>query len=297
MRSMRLAAVALAVCLIPSLALAQKQIVLMATVTDPTGAEVTSVDPASVDFTEEGMPGKVLKVEALTTGVPKIQILLDNGNGIPKESLGDVRTAMKNLINALPAGVETTIVTTAPQPRMLQKATTDKGALLLSIDRLSPDDGSGRFVDAMFEATERIEKDKQEGVANTIFVISSNSGDLQIRDSDVNKTLQRIQQRRITVHMVLLNSSRTASSGGIQTDMGKTATGVSGGRFEAIAVPNRLITLLPEIGKQIAAATGPGSKQFRFTIERPAGAGANLGRVTFAISGKIPSNVGVAPAK
>src|SRR5215217_4407605 len=97
----RLAAMALALCLTDTGLFAQQQIVLIATITDPAGAEVTSVDPADVEFTENGTAGTVVKVEAVAAVIPKIQILIDNGLGIPSASLGDLRTAVKGLINAL----------------------------------------------------------------------------------------------------------------------------------------------------------------------------------------------------
>src|SRR6266542_3894575 len=79
MRSMRLGVTAIALCLMATGLLAQKQIVLVATITDPAGAEITSVDPADVEFTENGVAGTVIKVESVAAVVPKVQILIDNG--------------------------------------------------------------------------------------------------------------------------------------------------------------------------------------------------------------------------
>src|SRR5215212_89918 len=192
MRSMRLAAMAIALCLMATGLFAQQQIVLVATITDPTGAEVTSVDPADVEFTENGIAGTVVKVEAVAAVIPKIQILIDNGLGIPSASLGDLRTAVKGLINALPMNVEIALITTAPQPRMLEKPTTDRIKLLSAVDRLAPDTGSGKFVDSLFEATDRIAKDKQEGSSYTIISVASSVGDLNYRENDVKQVGQRV---------------------------------------------------------------------------------------------------------
>jgi hypothetical protein len=54
--------------------------------------------------------------------------------------------------------------------------------------------------------------------------------------------------------------------------------------METIAVANRMLTLLPEIGKQLATSMGPGSKQVKITVERPT-AGA-LGQVSVGVAGK-----------
>jgi hypothetical protein len=292
MRSIRLVATAIAICLTASGLLAQQQIVLVATITDPAGAEVANVDTADVEFTENGVAGTVVTVEPVATVVPKIQILVDNGVGIPAASLGDLRTAVKNLLNALPRNVEITLVTTAPQPRTLEKATTDHIKLLSAIDRLTPDGGAGRFVDSLYEATDRINKDKQEGSSYTIISVASSVGDLNFRESDVKTLSQRVAQKRTSVHVVILSSMNSASAGGIQVDLGKGLADMTGGRFETIAVANRLPTLLPEIGAQVAKSMAPGAKQFRITLQRPSNTSQALGRVGLAVKGKLLSNIG-----
>ena len=172
MRSI-LGATAIALCLASTGVFAQKEVVLRATITDPTGAEVTTINPADVSFTENGVEGKIIKVELVAAVVPKVQILVDNGLGMPAASLGDLRTAVKGLVNSLPTNVEVTLVTTAPQPRMLEKPTTDRIKQLSAVDRMAPDASAGRFVDSMYEATDRINKDKQEGSSYTIISIAS----------------------------------------------------------------------------------------------------------------------------
>src|SRR4051812_22357272 len=158
MRFSRFAVTASALALATTGLLAQKPLVLLATITDPSGAEVNSIDPAEVVFTENGTSGTVVKVEPVAALIPKVQLLVDNGIGMPPTSLGDLRTALKGLLTALPPNVEVTFVTTAPQPRMLEKATTDRIKLLSAVDRLTPDSGTGKFVDSMFEAIDRITK-------------------------------------------------------------------------------------------------------------------------------------------
>jgi hypothetical protein len=61
-------------CLAPSAAFAQRQLSLLATVTNPDGTPITALDPAAVLVTENGEAGKILKVEPIDR-VPKVQIL------------------------------------------------------------------------------------------------------------------------------------------------------------------------------------------------------------------------------
>ena len=90
MRSTLLGATAVAVCLATAGVLAQKQLSLVATITDPNGGDVTAIDPKDVRVLENDVAATVLKVEALQR-VPKLQVLVDNGSGMPSESIGDRR--------------------------------------------------------------------------------------------------------------------------------------------------------------------------------------------------------------
>jgi len=297
MRFIRFAVISAMVCLATTGLLAQKPLVLIGTVTDPTGAEVASVDTKDVVFTENGNAGTVVKVEPVAALVPKVQLLVDNGVGMPAESLSDLRNAVKGLISALPTNIEVTFVTTAPQPRFLEKATTDRVKLLSAVDRLAPDTGAGHFVDAFYEATDRAVKDKQEGAAYTIIAVGTSSGDLTYKDSDIKTIQQRVQQKRIGIQVVLLNRMNSGSIGSIQTDLGKGLADMTGGRFEVINVPNRILTLLPEIGTNVGKSMGPGAKQFKLTLQRPSGATGALGQVGIGINGKILSNLAVAPGQ
>ena len=292
MRTRLLTAAVLVLCVMATGLRAQRQLTLMATVTDPGGAEVATLEPGDIKFSENGTDGKAIKVEAIDS-VPKVQILIDNGIGVGSESLTDLRNAVRGLIEALPPSLEVTLVTTAPQPRFLERATTDKAKLLGAVNRLSPDSGAGRFAESLYEATDRIEKDEKGRY--TIVAFGTTSGDMQVRESDVQKTITRVQARGTTVHVVLLTSQRGAASGGaLQEELGQLLANNSRGRFEKIAVANRVATLLPEIGAQVAKTLGGASRLFRITVERPNGASGDLGKLSIGVVGKLVSNVSIA---
>jgi hypothetical protein len=287
------AATAVAVCLVAPGVLAQRQLSLIATITDPNGAEVGAIDPKDVRITENGEAANVIKVEPVER-VPKVQVLIDNGIGVPAESIGDLRNGVRGLLEALPAGIEVTVVSTAPQPRFLERPTTDRQKTLDAVNRLAPDTGAGRFVESLFEATQRIERDKQPDASYTIVMIGTSSGDTNVRERDITQILERLQKFRPVVHVALLTQvGRSASGGVIQGELGQAAAKQTGGRFENLAVPNRLATLLPEIGAQMAKTLGAGSRQFRFVVERPGGASGNLGTMAMGVSGKIVASVAI----
>ena len=105
-----------------------------------------------------------------------------------------LKDGVKGLIEALPANLEVTIVTTAPQPRFLVRPTTDKAMMIEGLARLAPDSGAGRFVESMNEATQRIEKDKSDHFP-VIIMSGTSSGDANVLERDVKRIFERIQKK------------------------------------------------------------------------------------------------------
>jgi len=268
MRSKLLMGVALALCIAGGDVRAQQQIQLYASVADVTGKPVATLEPTDLKVLEGGVEAKVLKVEPINFPV-KVQLLLDNGIGLGGQNIQSLKDGVKGLIEALPENLEVTIVTTAPQPRFPVRPTTDKAMMIEGLSRLAPDGGAGRFVESMNEATQRIEKDKTDHFP-VIISSATSSGDANVLERDVKRIFERIQKRPTTVHVILLNSTTGSATGGAnQTQVGLAVTQATRGRYESIAVPTRLATLLPEIGKQVAA-----------TVDRPAGKSGELGQLS-----------------
>lgn len=279
MRSKLLVGVALAVCVAATDARAQQQFQIYASVADASGKALTALEPADLKVMEDGVDAKVVKAEPVNWPV-KVQLLVDNGIGLGAGNIQTLKDGIKGLIEALPDNLEVTIVTTAPQPRFLVRPTTDKAMMIDGLGRLAPDSGAGRFVESMNEATQRIEKDKTDQFP-IIISFATSSGDANVRDNDVKSIFARIQKKPTTVHVVLLNATTGSSSGGAnQTQVGLAVTQATRGRYESIAAPTRIATLLPEIGKQVAESVAKQSKQFRITVERPAGKSGDLGKVS-----------------
>ena len=279
MRSKLLMGVAVALCVASGDVRAQQQVQLYASVADVTGKPVTTLEPADLKVLEGGVEAKIVKVEPVSWPV-KVQLLVDNGIGLGGQNIQSLKDGIKGLIEALPENLEVTIVTTAPQPRFLVRPTTDKAMMIEGLSRLAPDGGAGRFVESMNEATQRIEKDKTDHFP-VIISSATSSGDANVLERDVKRIFERIQKRPTTVHVILLNSTTGSATGGAnQTQVGLAVTQATRGRYESIAVPTRLATLLPEIGKQVAASHEKQSHQFKITVERPAGKSGELGQLS-----------------
>jgi hypothetical protein len=270
-RFLALAGLILWVCVFTSGASAQRQLQLYATIVDGSGASPSSLNPEDVRVQENGVELKILKVEPIEWKT-KVQILLDNGSGIGSSNLNQLRSGLKGLLEALPPGLETTLVTTAPQPRFLVRATTDRQQLLAGIDRLAPDSTVGRFVESLGEALQRFARDESD-FFGVIVSLGSTAGDNRVLDRDINQIFERAQKRPTTVHVVMVTASpgSVASGGVVQTEVGMQIAKMTNGRYESIAAVSRIATLLPEIGAQIAKGNQGASKQFKITAERVGG--------------------------
>ncbi len=282
-------AVVIALAVASANPLAQGTVQFFVYLADASGQPAASLNKENVTVNEEGVDGAVARVEPIDWPV-KLQLLVDNGTG-SSERLVHMRNGLKGLLEALPLGVETTIVTTAPQPRFLVRATTDRTALIDGLGRLAPDSGAGRFVEGLQEAVARFDKDRGDYFP-VVLVLGSQAADgSSIRERDVEQMFRRVVDRAVTVHVVMLGSPTQSLSGGAnQTQIGLALTQQSGGRYEALAASTRLATLLPEMGAQVAASHVRQSHQYRVTFERPGGRSGPIGRIGMTVpSGLTPS--------
>jgi hypothetical protein len=277
---------------------AQQQLQLFARVVDSKGAPVATLEPGDVTIKENDVDAKVVKIDPINWPM-KVQVLVDNGIGLGGDNLTHIRNGVRGLIEALPEGTDVTLVTTAPQPRIVVRATTDRAAQLKGVDLLTPDGGAGRFVESLSEAMQRVERDKTEFFP-VIISAGTLAGDTGGEVENAYKQLMsRLQKRPATVHVVMFSKGTGQSAGGgVQTEVGLQVTKASGGRYEAIAVGSRLATLLPEIGAQVAKSQENQGHQFRITIARSSS--GNVGNLSigakrsglsvtaFSADGRIP---------
>jgi hypothetical protein len=267
---------------------AQQQITVLATMVDPaTNAPPDSVAPGDVRLTEDGMTLKVLKVDTVDRTV-KVQLLIDNGVGIG-QNLSQLRAGIRGLVEKIPADVETTIVTTSPAPRTLQKATKSREELLKAVDRLAPDSATGRFTEGITEAAERANKDKDS--FNVIIIAGTMSGDTNLAEGSMKRLVAAVANRPLVVHVLLYAGEKAAYGGDAQIQVGEQVTKMTGGRYEYINSMTKYITLLPEFSEQISKQMLGSKRQFRITAQRADGKTGPMGKFTIAAGARIISNV------
>jgi len=282
MRPRRLVVAALFALVSVGVVRAQQQFQVFASIVDAaSGAPVASLDPADVRVVENGAEAKIARIDRVEWPM-KVQVLVDNGAGLGSENLQHLRNGVKGLLEAMPAGVEVSLLTTAPQARFIVRPTMDRIQLLDGVGRISPDTGTGRFTESLNEATQRFEKDETDHFP-VIIMAGTSSGDSNVLERDIQRLMQRLQKRPATVHVVLLTNTRSASGGSVQTNVGIAVTQLTGGRYEGIAAASRLATLLPEIGAQVAKSHEKQKGQFRLTLQRPSGASGDIGQIGLSV--------------
>jgi hypothetical protein len=222
---------------------------------------------------------------------PPPTIAVDNGLE-SAEALAHYRIGLKGLVEALPPDVEVTLITTSPQPRTVVKPTTDRVQILRGINLFAPESARPRWSDAVVEFSQRLQKEaKDKKIAPYLPVLVMVSTiSLESRSyepPDIQKAVQYLMTRKAKVNAVLA-STRAGNVNLDDTDVTQQAnvalptTKATGGRFETLALPNKLDTLLPDWGKDLAALDMRQSAQFRVTVER--GKGGELQKPTIEIA-------------
>ena len=118
-------------------------------VADLTGAPITGLPVDAFTVVEDGVKCRTLKAEPIEWPI-KLTVMVDNG-GKSSDYLLNLRNGLRGLLKEVPAGVETSLLTFAPQPRWVVRPTTDTEQLAKGIDLIAPDPGGGKFFDGLLE--------------------------------------------------------------------------------------------------------------------------------------------------
>jgi len=284
---------------------AQQAIQVFLSAVDIDGKPITDLRAEDVQLMTDGAVCKTTKFDEINWPV-KLTLMVDNGP-VHTDALRQLRDALRKFLAELPNDLQIEIVSTDPAPRFIYKTGADRVKQLSSLDLIIPDQGAPKFIDAMAEAAERVDKDKKDknkekGNYFPVFMMLGSAGveGSNPRDYQIQKLFKQVTDNAITVHVVMQqnpNRSTDIASGTNQIEVGIRLTQGTGGRYEAINSETRLSTLLPEYGKQIALSHARMSHQYRITCQ-PGGAGlpkqitANTNRTgmsaALTLDGRIP---------
>jgi hypothetical protein len=292
------AAAAIAAILIAPAALlvAQERFQFVVSASDAQGQPVTDIKPEEVVMSENGKPNSILKVEPFRIPV-RLTIAVDNGP-LSREALVHYRTGLSEMVKGLPPDIEMTLITTAPQPRMVVRPTTNRDQILRGINGFAPENESPRFTDALVEYSERLqeeleEKKRADSLPVLIMISTTANEAASYEVAEVQRGLNFLQARKAKVFVTMIAVRNTGAALGSTSERQQAqaaeltgladlntnrqaliaipTTKATGGRYEALAVSSRLATLLPEFGQDITKLHNKHYNQLLVTAERQAG--------------------------
>lgn len=258
---------------------------------DTSGAAVTDIRPDDVVMSENGVRQQVVKVEAQAIPI-KLTIGVDNGID-SADAIAHYRSGLTGLVEALPRDVEVTLITTAPQPRTVVKATTDRTQLVRGINGFAPEQARPRFSDALVEFSERLKGERKDQPPYLPILLMVSTAAIEQRSyqpKDIEKAVAYLVTRHAKVNSIIVSNRGAAVTPAgldltLQGIVAVPTAKATNGRYEALALSNRLATLLPEWGRDLAVLHERQMKQFRVTVERSKGGQLQNPRIELARPG------------
>jgi formaldehyde-activating enzyme involved in methanogenesis len=255
------------------------QLLVFISAVDASGAPVTDLKAEEIAMTENGAPGKVVSLDRHQLPI-KLTIAVDNGRE-SINALASLRAGLNGLVEALPPDVEVTLITMS-QPQTVVRPTTDRAQITKGISSFGPDSrGVAKFSDTLVEYAQRIDKDfkdKKLTYAPMFVIVSTSAPEPEnVQPDTIEKALTTLQTRGARVSVIMFTTTPTNTESVANMKQGRQAliaapiVKASRGKFETLVQFNRLETLLPEWGKEIALSHAKQINQFRAVIDRPGG--------------------------
>jgi hypothetical protein len=268
------------------------QLLVFISAVDASGAPLTDLKPEEIAYTESGNPGTVASLDRHQLPI-KLTLAIDNGKD-SVQALPTLKEGLTGLVGTLPADVEVTLITMS-QPQMVVRPTTDRAQITPGISRLGAESGAvAKFSETLVEYADRIDKDfkaKKLTYSPMLVMVSTSTPELEnVQPDTINKALNTLQMRGAKVSVVMFTTTPTNTDAVANMKQGRQAiiatpiVNASKGKFETLVQFSRLATLLPEWGKEIAAAHAKQINQFRAVIDRPGGASGPLNNLGLRIT-------------
>ena len=258
---------------------------------DQKGEPILDLQPADVSVKEDVGESTIVSVRRF--GWPlKVTVLVDNG---PESAAALVhyRAALKKFFDGLPSDIPVALIATAPNPRWLIRETRDKVQIARAVNLITPDDGLGRFSDALSEYAKRLDEEFRDVSAEQLppylpvlvsIATTHQDGSHVIRESNL-KMLTSLRKHRVWTHMIMVSPSRAAGEPGglpaVEFDqcqnavIGKLVQEATGGRYVPITGSGTSALsskILPDVAAQVAVRYIKQMTQHRIIVERPPGA-------------------------
>jgi hypothetical protein len=252
----------------------QEQAQILIPMLDNDGNSVETFGPGDLTVFENGKETKIVKIEPRDQPV-RVTLALDNGRELGP-NLAQLRQAAKEFFKALPESAEASLMTLAPQPRVAVRMTKDRNALITGVDRVVPDSGPGRFIEAVQDVARDWSREKGT-VTPVLVIVGSSFASENLNKRYVEDARGQISKARGIVHVIMMKPA-SATAGEAQEMVGEQVARESRGRYELIG-SHLQYSILTEMAGEIRKAAG---RQFLVTLQRPEGSSGPLGPLSMS---------------
>jgi hypothetical protein len=267
------------------------------------GEPILELDAADITVKEDVGQSQVVSVKRF--GWPmRVTVLLDNGPGT-ESALVHYRSGLKKFFEGLPPTVPVTLITTAPNPRFLIRDSKDRVQIERAVNLITPDDGLGRFSDALIEYSRRLDEEFRLVTEEQlppympvlVSIATTHQDGSDVRRESNERMLRSLMKHRVSSNLIMVTPSRTAnepeSLTNIQLDEGQNAeiakivqeatrgsyTPITGSGTSSLST-----TILPGLAQAITLRYIRQMSQHQVVIERPAGAAGPMKNFALTLS-------------
>ena len=265
-------ALAAAIALSPSFAVAQDMGLLYIEVRDRDGLPVTGLTPA--DFSVSEGDTEVTVVSAELVGPMKIALMVDNGHAMYEErALSSLRNGLVTFLDTLGPGHEIFLATIGRQIFRRVDFTTDREELKDSADSIFIDEGAGAVVlDGVRETWERRFEDVESFPVFVMVVSDGTESSSNYGDDDYAELVNTLVSNGITVHGVVLSTR----GGSLITQVMLNLTENTGGVYEGISAATGIEEALENLANRMNDHADSVSARYRLIYEAPATRGDSI---------------------
>jgi len=254
-------------------------------VADANGRPITGLGSNDIRMSENGVAAKIREVTPYPVPV-QLTIAVDNGP-LSSDALSHYRSGVSALITALPEDVVVTLITMSPQPREVVRMTADRQRILRGVNEFTPEPHAPRFTDTIVEYARRyraeFEKRQRLDTLPILVMITTTAPEaVSYEVPQITEAFGYLKQRKAKVYIASVsgltsrnevltlpnpneqfapvnpnpNAQQRTTPASIndnrQAMIGSPLAKLTGGRFESLSASNRLRSLLPEFGRDIA---------------------------------------------
>jgi len=216
-------------------------------VTDRDGLPVGDLQPSDFDVREGGAKRAIVRAQPAVSPM-RVAVLVDTSEPAAP-AVTNIRAALLEFFNALPAKHEALLVSTGRQLRVRVQPTFDRKKLTDASAGIFTDGGGTALIDSILEVDDRFMKKAEDRWP--VFVVLTTDGSENsagAHENQFNKWLNSVAARGVTAHAVIIKSK----GNGLTEIIANSLAENSGGEYIVVntsnSVPDKMRALAVKLG-------------------------------------------------